>query len=129
MIRSFFFVLRLVAAWGIALLVPLSIFTSASHTDPHPLILIPDAVLLVVVMVAGWSHTRRVKLIAGEVNSRTLANRQRTQIEIPFEANEAFELLAAAISCLSPPQTHRCSPWSALRRSAVGGSCHRAIRR
>jgi len=32
------------------------------------------------------------------VNSRTLANRQRTQIEIPFEANEAFELLAAAIS-------------------------------
>src|SRR6478672_7229223 len=98
MIRSFFFVLRLVAAWGIALLVPLSIFTSATNSDPHPLILIPDAVLLVVVMVAGWSHTRRVKLIAGEVNSRTLANRQRTQIEIPFEANEAFDLLTAAIS-------------------------------
>jgi signal transduction histidine kinase len=98
MIRSFFFVLRLVAAWAIALLLPLSIVTSATHTDPHPLILIPDMVVLVIVMVAGWSHTRRVKLIAGEVNSRTLANRQRTQIEIPFEANEAFDLLAAAIS-------------------------------
>jgi hypothetical protein len=98
MIRSFFFVLRLVAAWAIALLLPLSIITSASHTDPHPLILIPDMIVLVIVMVAGWSHTRRVKLIAGEVNSRTLANRQRTQIEIPFEANEAFDLLAAAIS-------------------------------
>jgi signal transduction histidine kinase len=98
MIRSFFFVLRLVAAWAIALLLPMSIVTSATNTDPHPLILIPDAVLLVVVMVAGWSHTRRVKLIAGEVNSRTLANRQRTQIEIPFEAAEAFDLLLAAIS-------------------------------
>jgi hypothetical protein len=98
MIRSFFFVLRLVGAWAIALLVPLSIFTSATNSDPHPLILIPDFVLLLLVMVAGFSHTRRVKLIAGELNSRTLSNRQRTQIEIPFEAGEAFDLLVAAIS-------------------------------
>ena len=98
MIRSFFFVFRLVAAWGIALLLPLSIVTSATNSNPHPLILIPDLIVLVIVMVAGWSHTRRVKLIAGEVNSRTLSNRQRTQVEIPFEAGEAFDLLAAAIS-------------------------------
>ena len=97
MIRSFFFVARLVAAWAIALLFPLSIFTSAFHWNMPEFILIPDLILLVVVMVAGFSHVRRVKLVAGEVNSRTLSNRQRTQIEIPFEAGEAFDLLAATI--------------------------------
>jgi signal transduction histidine kinase len=98
MIRSFFFVLRLVAAWAIALLLPMAIISTATHIGPHPLILIPDFVVLVLVMVAGFSHVRRVKLVAGEVNSRTLSNRQRTQIEIPFEASEAFDLLVATIS-------------------------------
>ena len=49
------------------------------------------------VMVTAFSHVRRVRLIAGKVNSRTLSNRQRRQIEVPFEAGEAFDLLEAAI--------------------------------
>src|SRR4249919_2410692 len=98
MIRSFFFVFRLMLAWAVALLVPLTIFCAAANIDPPPLLLVPDMVVLVFVMVTGFSHVRRVRLVAGEVNSRTLANRQRTQIEIPFEAGEAFDLLTAAIS-------------------------------
>jgi len=98
MIRSFFFVLRLMLAWAVALMVPLMVFGAATNIDPPPLILVPDLVVLVFVMVVGFSHVRRVRLVAGEVNSRTLANRQRTQIEIPFEAGEAFDLLTAAIS-------------------------------
>jgi hypothetical protein len=45
------------------------------------------------------SHLRRVRLISGQVdlNATTLGNRQRRQIEIPFEAGEAFDLLDAAI--------------------------------
>jgi signal transduction histidine kinase len=38
-----------------------------------------------------------VRLIAGEIDSSALANRQRRQIEIPFEADEAFDLVDAAI--------------------------------
>jgi signal transduction histidine kinase len=97
MIRSFFFVLRLVAAWMLALFLPIGFITSSFHVNLPDFVMIPYLVVLVIVMVAGFSHVRRVKLVAGEVNSRTLSNRQRTQIEIPFEANEAFELLAAAI--------------------------------
>lgn len=44
-----------------------------------------------------FSHIRRVRLVAGSVNGSTLSNRQRRQIEIPFEAGEAFDLIDAAI--------------------------------
>lgn len=44
-----------------------------------------------------FSHIRRVRLVAGVVNGSTLSNRQRRQIEIPFEAGEAFDLIDAAI--------------------------------
>jgi hypothetical protein len=40
---------------------------------------------------------RRVRLIAGAVNAATLSSRQRRQIEIPFEAGEAFDMVDAAI--------------------------------
>src|SRR5437868_4656004 len=98
MIRSFFFVMSLVVAWALLMFVPLVTFTGATNTEPPYLIVIPFMVILVLVLVSGFSHVRRVRLIAGEVNGRTLSNRQRRQIEIPFEAGEAFDLLASAIS-------------------------------
>jgi signal transduction histidine kinase len=97
MIRSFFFVARLVVAWGIALLALPSAFTSVFHEDMPDIVVLAVLFALVLVAVAGVSHVRRVRLIAGEVNPRTLSNRQRTKIEIPFEAGESFDLLAAAI--------------------------------
>ncbi len=55
--------------------------------------------LLIGIWVASgvFSHIRRVRLVAGTVNGGTLSNRQRRQIEIPFEAGEAFDLIDAAI--------------------------------
>jgi len=97
MIRSFFFVARLVAAWFIALMFLPSAVTSMFHVNMPDIVIVPVTIWLVIVAVSGFSHVRRVKLIAGEVNSRTLSNRQRAQIEIPFEAGEAFDLVAAAI--------------------------------
>src|SRR6478672_2518048 len=97
MIRSLFFVARLVVAWGIALLALPSAFTSVFHEDMPDVLMVAVLFALVLVGVAGVSHVRRVRLIAGEVSSRTLSNRQRTKIEIPFEAGESFDLLAAAI--------------------------------
>ena len=98
MIRSFFFLLRLVFAWGLAVFAPIAIIASATNSDPAGFMAFVLLVVVIIVLIAGFSHVRRVRLIAGEINSRTLSNRQRRQIEIPFEAGQAFDLLAAAIA-------------------------------
>lgn len=63
---------------------------------PDVVLLMPMALLALVVGI-NFSHVRRVRLIASKVNSSTLANRQRRQIEIPLEVSEAFDLVDAAI--------------------------------
>jgi hypothetical protein len=40
---------------------------------------------------------RRVRLIVGKVYGAALSNRQRRQIEMPFEAGEAFDVMEAAV--------------------------------
>jgi len=49
------------------------------------------------IVAGGFSHLGRVRLIAGHIDKAALAHRQRRQLEIPLEANEAFDLLDAAI--------------------------------
>lgn len=49
------------------------------------------------VLLEAFSHTRRVRLVAGNLDAASLSNRQRRQIEIPFEAGEAFDMIDAAI--------------------------------
>jgi hypothetical protein len=101
MMSSFYHHGRLVCAWS-AVYLALCIFIS--ETVLHDLnVNIGGYATLLGFVLAGWvlliafSHTRRVRLVAGTVNSATLANRQRRQIEIPFEAGEAFDMIDAAI--------------------------------
>ncbi|RDZ29640.1 sensor histidine kinase [Lysobacter silvisoli] len=65
-------------------------------SDPAPVFLL-GLVVGAFVLTGAFSHLRRVRLIAGHIDGGTLANRQRRQIEVPFEAGEAFDLLDAAI--------------------------------
>lgn len=99
MIRSLFFIVRLAAAW-FGLFVLLALFAESvpalRHEDTGPLFVLA-AVVVAIVITHAFSHLRRVRLIAGEVNAGTLSNRQRRQIELPFEADEAFDLLEAAV--------------------------------
>lgn len=98
-IRSFFFILRLALAWaGLFLLMALfaSVTPGLQYQDPTPLFLI--CLLVVAYVVTGaFSHVRRVRLIAGHIDRGALHNRQRREIEVPFEAGETFDLLDAAI--------------------------------
>ncbi|NUO77087.1 MAG: histidine kinase [Lysobacter sp.] len=64
--------------------------------DPWPVFLV-GLIVGAFVITGAFSHLRRVRLIAGHIDGGTLANRQRRQIEVPFEAGEAFDLLDAAI--------------------------------
>lgn len=100
MMTSFLFICRTVFAWALVyctfLVLSLTVVFTRSSLSPAPFLIL--ALLLAVVVVSGaFSHLRRVRLIANEVNAGTLANRQRRQIEIPFEAGEAFDMVDAAI--------------------------------
>ncbi|MES2150970.1 MAG: histidine kinase [Pseudomonadota bacterium] len=100
MIIRFFFVFRLALAWGltyIALAVTfVQIFWRYHGPDGGFLVLL-GFVVVGTVITGAFSHLHRVRLVVGAVNHATLANRQRRQIEIPFEAGEAFDLVDAAI--------------------------------
>lgn len=96
---SFFFIFRLLLAWFLVFLVLTGVWTwlpVLGWMDPWPVILL-GFVTGVLVLTNALSHLRRVRLIAGRVDRHTLANRQRRQIEIPFEADEAFALVEGAI--------------------------------
>ncbi|HKR75175.1 MAG TPA: histidine kinase [Rhodanobacter sp.] len=98
MIKGFFFVARLVVAWLLALTF---VFTLMANSGPfrsmQPLPEIIVAMVLALVVTGAFSHLRRVRLIAGQVNLDTLGNRQRRQIELPFDAGEAFDMLDATV--------------------------------
>nr|WP_279236829.1 histidine kinase [Dyella sp. RRB7] len=99
-IKSLFFVARLVLAWFLALLFVALLVTNSEplrDSDSGPMATLLIFIALMLVVTSAVSHLRRVRLIAGHIDSDTLGNRQRRRVEIPFEADEAFDLLDAAI--------------------------------
>lgn len=98
MMTSIFFVLRVGLAWLITSLVLLAAFFEFIFPQHHPRAF--EVIPLVagfMAVIAAFSHIRRVRLISDEVSARTLANRQRRQIEIPMDSSSAFRLVEAAI--------------------------------
>jgi len=101
MIASLFHLGRLVLAW-MSLYLAVSIFVTETWLNDLGVPADEYAALLGFVLGAwalliGFSHVRRVRLLVGGVNAATLSNRQRRQIEIPFEAGEAFDIIDAAV--------------------------------
>ena len=97
---SFFFYARLVFAWWVAFVIVLIVWKSLSSSGSTPWqLLVGGLIVLVFILSAAASHLRRVRLIVGntDADANTLANRQRRQIEIPFEAGEAFDIVEATI--------------------------------
>jgi signal transduction histidine kinase len=98
MLRSIAFVVRLLIGWGLVLAL-LAAFWSAL-----PLIgnfMLPISLLTValpfVVIGSAVSHLERVRMMAGSDDRDALRNRQRRQIEIPFQAGDAFAMLDASV--------------------------------
>ncbi len=98
---SFFFLFRLIFCWmALYLFVALPIndtLLSEYDRDGGQFFLVLGVLLGAFVLVMAFSHMRRVRLITGHVNSASLSNRQRRQIEIPLEAGEAFDLIDASV--------------------------------
>ena len=101
MLSSTFHLGRLLLAWILAYM---AIFITMHETLLEQVgIHMEGYIVLFGFLLGGWvvsvafSHVRRVRLVAGQLNRSTLSNRQRRQIEIPFEAGEAFDMIDAAI--------------------------------
>ncbi|GAB3358164.1 histidine kinase [Lysobacter tyrosinilyticus] len=103
-IRNIFFVARIAIAWVLVMVLANAFWSEIPFLGEiqTPIVLFTFLTLGLVV-TSAFSHLRRIRLIDGSENA-SLGNRQRRQIEIPFEAGEAFDLLDAAIREL--PRTH-----------------------
>ena len=97
MISTFFFVVRLALAWFLPLLLGMIVVAGFLGAGIPGIFGVALTVLVVLVAINGFTHVRRVRLIAGRVDSASLANRHRRQIEMPFGADEAFDLLDKAV--------------------------------
>lgn len=98
--KSFMFVARLVVFWFFVLLFAALLLGNSPmfrYRDTAPMFVLVIFIALLMVVTSAVTHLRRVRLIAGHLDDSTMGNRQRRQIEIPFEAGEAFDLLDAAI--------------------------------
>ena len=93
----FLFFARIIFAWFVAFIIALILWNSLfGRKPPWPFMFIA-LMALVFVIASAASHLRRILLIVGTVDAGTLANRQRRQIEIPFEFGEAFDIVDATI--------------------------------
>ena len=98
MIKSLFFLLRIVLAWFAVVLLAAAIWNEIPLIGSWEGPIVVAGMLTMALVIAGaLSHLGRVHLIAGRIDRAALSNRQRRQIEIPLEAGEAFDLLDAAI--------------------------------
>ena len=98
MLSRIFFIFRLLFAWlAIYMTVVITLVqTVFEHSDSAGPVVLGGFALAACIISIAFSHVRRVRLVAGEVNNSTLSNRQWRQIEIPLEAGEAFDLVDAA---------------------------------
>ena len=100
MLTLIFFIVRIGLAWLLAYLLVSISLVQLVFGDRGPdggFYVLLGFLLIGVVLMGAFSHVRRVRLIAGTVDHSALANRQRRQIEMPFEAGEAFDMIDAAI--------------------------------
>ncbi|MGH8029446.1 MAG: sensor histidine kinase [Arenimonas sp.] len=92
------FILRIAAAWFFGFLAVLGLGSALFDSgDPNWFFALLWISGVVIAAVSAFSHLRRVRLVAGRVDASTLANRQRREIEMPLDGDEAFAIVDAAI--------------------------------
>lgn len=97
---SLVYIVRTAVIWGAAILFVNVAFDTIgiSHVEFFNFLIVSASFIVLGAQIAHaiW-HVRRVQLITGKVDADTLSNRQRRHIEIPFDTNDAFNLVDAAI--------------------------------
>lgn len=97
MIRSFLFQARLVFAWYV-LFLALAFTADWIWSALGSFVALLGLVTVVFVLVRAHSHLGRLRMMQdGRLDAVTLASRQQRQVEVPLEAEEAFDLLDSVI--------------------------------
>ena len=94
---SFFFVLRHALRWFAVSMAATIVLHAMFRGIPEWVFALVISALCIVALVRAYSHVRRVQLITGVLDSSKLASRHRRQIELPFPADEAFDMVDAAV--------------------------------
>jgi hypothetical protein len=95
--KAFFFVIRHAARWFAVALFVVLMWKENIGWGREWMYIMAVFVPTMFALVTAFSHVQRVRLIADRVDSSTLASRHRRQIEIAFGADEAFEMVDAAV--------------------------------
>lgn len=107
MFSSFFFFIRIIGAWCLAIGVAAFLWSGMFHgmqSPPGTLFWLIAAGLLVTTSIRVVDHLHRVRVVAGTTDAPSLSNRQRRVIDLPMLADEAFELIEGAVREL--PRIH-----------------------
>ncbi len=96
MIRSFLFYLRRIVVWYL-LFLALFLLADWVWSPLGSAVQLLGLVMIVFVVIRAHSHLARVRMSHGKLTAAALASRQHRQIEVPFEAEEAFDLLDTVI--------------------------------
>ncbi len=94
---SFKFVFRRALVFCAAAIAFLVAWRNTIDAGPRWAFLLLFFIALAWVVAEAFSHVRRVRLITDRVDAASLEFRHRRQIEIPFPAGEAFDLVDATI--------------------------------
>jgi two-component sensor histidine kinase len=90
---------RILVAWFAAWCVLLVVFGIFDwhHGELPWFVTLAWFIGLMVALGRGVTHLYRVRNIAGRVDAETLSNRQRRRVEVPYGADEAFDIVDAVI--------------------------------
>jgi hypothetical protein len=94
---SILFIVRRLVAWALGIVVVVVLWASLVSRGPAWPFLVASFFILAWAVASGFSHVRRVRLISDRVDAASLGSRHRSQVEVPFPAGEAFDLVDAAI--------------------------------
>ena len=113
------FVLRVLLAWGLGAIFIIVIWATVFEGRRGGSFLgfaIP--VVLLVVTVRAISHVQHVRMVTGQPEA-DLGNRHRRHIEVPFPADEAFDMVEAAVREVPLMKTFEASRGSLEIRASV----------
>lgn len=97
MIRSLLFQARLVFVWYVLFLV-LSLVGDWLWSSLGSVVALFGVVTVVLVLVRAHAHLGRLRMLqGGKLDAVALTSRQQRQVELPIDAEEAFDLLEAVV--------------------------------
>jgi len=96
MSSSLFLILRTLFVWTVAIILA-GFAWGWLFNGVGGIFMIGAFLTLAVALLGAISHLRRVRLIAGRIDASTLSSQQQRRIEVPLDADAAFELVATAV--------------------------------